>query len=296
MRTAADIAQAIHTGKRLRVNNSILIYGGAKTGKTRLAASVAELPGIDRVLWFDLERGSDTIFSGEAGISQTALAKIIPIFFQDTTEYPVAATTMLKLLSSTRPLHVDVESGDIKPGKGDQTVSIHYQALPQTTAVVIDTISQLADSIWALLQIEFSYRDPRKFWGEFHPRMNAIFSCVQASSVIQILLAHELLKEGTQKAEGDTRKVQKAVGDIKTSAILVQDDRMIPMCGSQPYSLKVGKYMSTVVRLYLERKAWKSLSSPVTIANVRGGSRLGVDVSKIASPTIADILKLPTSS
>lgn len=289
--SAADIAKQIRSGERARVNNSLLIYGGPKTGKTRLASTIAQVPSIQRVIWFDIERGSDTLFSGEAPISSQDMGKIEPVFFQDTSDSPRVAETMLKVLTSRSPIYVDQETGKVGK-KTDQTIEIAYRALDATTAVVFDTISQMADSVFALQKILYDYKDNRKYWGEFHGDMNVIFGSIQSSSAVNIMLAQEMILEGSTQAEERGRVLSNTATAKKSSAVMVQDDRIIPVCGSQPYSLKAAKYPSTVVRLYTEMKKWKGVSSPITIANVMAGSRQGVDVSKIANPTIADILNL----
>lgn len=289
--SAADIAKKIRSGERKRVNNSLLIYGGPKTGKTKMAASIAKIASIKRVIWFDCERGSDTIFSGEAGLSEKELEKIEPVFFKDTSDRPIVAETMLKVLTSRAEVHIDQETGKTG-GKTDQTISVGYKALDDTTAIVFDTISQVADSVFALQKMLYAYDDNRRYWGEFHGAMNIIMGAIQSSSGVNILLAQELLLEGSTKAEEKQRTLSNAAGGKKSSSILVQDDRIIPVCGSQPYSLKAAKYPSTVVRLYTELKKYKGVSSPVTLANVMAGSRQGVDVSKISNPTIADLLKI----
>ena len=42
-------------------SHSILIYGDSGAGKTRMAATAALIPEIKKIVWLDLENGSDTI-------------------------------------------------------------------------------------------------------------------------------------------------------------------------------------------------------------------------------------------
>ena len=290
MINAAQLAKDIQAGHRARINNSILIFGAPKTGKTRMVASVAEMPSIKRVVWFDTERGIDTLLSGQAGISQEGLAKIEPILFRDTKDVPRVAETLLKALTSPSTVHIDQETGKLLPHSTDQSISFAYHSLDASTAVVFDTISQAADSVFNLQLLLYKYKDNRKYWGEFYGDMNAILSSIQSSSAINILTAQEQIKEGTTQEEGKRRTVLKATDSAKTSAVMVQDDKLIPVCGSYAYSMKVAKYVGSLIRLYVERSSYKGVSQPTTIANVLAGSRIGVDISSIANPTISDIL------
>ena len=292
MLNAAELAKQIREGTRAQINKACLIYGAPKTGKTFLAASIAMIPSIKQVIWFDTERGSDTLLSGQTGLASEHLEKIVPIFFRDTHASPRVAETMLKVLTANSVIHVKQDTGEVVNVRGTNTVAISYRAAGPDTAFVFDTISQVGDSVFALQKAKYNYRDTRKYWGEFHADMNAIMNCIQASDAYNILLAQEQIVEGTTKEEEKDRKVDKTTDRQKTSAIMVLDDRMIPVCGSQPYSLKMAKYPSTVVRLYIEKRDYRQLSNPTTIANVLGGSRFGVDAAQIRKPTMAKILGL----
>lgn len=285
-----QMAEEIQTGQRAINNNSVLIYGPPKTGKTLLTSTVAAIPSIKKVIWFDTEQGISTLFSPASKLTAQEKAKIVPILFQDTRDNPLAAETLLKTLTSSTPTHIEQETGKFKKFKTDQTISLYYGDLTASTAVVFDTISQVGDSVFNL-QLKFnSFKDNRKYWGLFYQDMNAIMSCIQSSKAINILTAQEQIKEGTKAEEGKTRTIQKSANQSKTSAIMVQDDKLIPVCGSMAYSLKIGKYVGSLIRLYIENKERSYLSSPTLMANVLAGSRLDIDLSQIPNPTMADIL------
>jgi polynucleotide 5'-kinase involved in rRNA processing len=65
-------------------SHSILIYGDSGCGKTRLAATAALIPAIERIVYLDLENGHDTILS--MGLPDSALAKIQLFRICDTTK------------------------------------------------------------------------------------------------------------------------------------------------------------------------------------------------------------------
>ena len=78
-------------------SHSILIYGDSGCGKTRLAATAALIPAIERIVYLDLENGHDTILS--MGLPDSALAKIQLFRICDTRKDPHAMSTMLKMFS-----------------------------------------------------------------------------------------------------------------------------------------------------------------------------------------------------
>lgn len=287
---AAEIQEQIRKKERAYINKACLIYGAPKVGKTRLAATIAQVPSIEKVIWLDTERGSDTIFSGQTTLTAEEMGKIIPIFFQDTTDAPTVAITLLQALTSQGTVHIDQENGIIKPGAKPSTVPFSFKTYGPETAIVYDTISQVGDSVFNLQKTLYKYTDNRKYWGCFYQDMNAITSAIQSSRAYNIMLAQEQVVEGTTSDEERKHKVNNPTDRTTTSKIMVMDDKMLPVCGSQPYASKLAKYPSTVVRLYIERKHYSQISKPTAMANVLAGSRLGIDVAPIKDPTMAQIL------
>lgn len=96
--------------------SSIMIYGRAKTGKSTLAASVSEVPGYERVLHIDLEKGSVAFANRYPNVD------VVQVPFRD--------------IDTFNEIIEELHEGDL----GNQ-----YDA------VIVDTMSTLQEwAIWAL--------------------------------------------------------------------------------------------------------------------------------------------------
>ena len=291
--TALDIARRIKLERKVN-NSTLLIYGPPKTGKTRLAGTIAQVPNIGRIVWADLEQGVVTLpfalaADGTPLLTDEELGRIEVLSIGDTLlpskgarekagmtsvmAVPRAAEVMLKMCTSTIPLHFDNEQNKLVPKATENTISFHLRGMQPNDVLVIDSGSQLANSLFALQELANpEYKDPRKYWASFYQDANTLMSAIQASHAIVIMICH------SQETEPD--------------AELAKRSETLPTFGSVNYSRNVGKYFSTVVHLYLDKRVFKSLSNPITKANVQGGSRYNVDTSRIENPTMADILAI----
>ena len=255
---------------------SVLIYGTAKVGKSRLAATVAESKNIDRVFWFDNENGYDTLFTmmEEGALSEEAAAKIIIIPIKDTRAEPYAIETMLKTLNSVKnPVYIDMSNGrclKAKPAKLDDSVlEFQISKLTGRDAVVIDSLSQLGDSALngTCVGEDYTFKPLLDNYGLAGKWLNDCLTIVQQATYCNfICVTHEVMLEGEDKRE-----------------------RLYPLCGTSKFSPKIGKYFGTCI--YAEKQGIKhKVGSGSTYApNKVTGSRRGLLLEKEKEPSLVSL-------
>lgn len=250
-------------------NHACLIYGAAKTGKTRLAATTAMAKSIDRVFWFDNENGYDTLFTmmKEGLLSEEAAAKIIIIPVKDTRAEPYAIETMLKVLNSIKnPVYIDLHTGrclKAKPAKvGEEhgVLEFQYSKLTSRDCIVTDSLSQLGDSALngTCAGEDYTFKPLLDNYGLAGKWLNDCLSIMQQATYCNfVAVTHEVMLEGEDKRE-----------------------RLFPLCGTTKFSPKVGKYFGTCI--YTEKQGIKhKVGSGSTYgANKITGSRRGLLLEK----------------
>src|SRR3990167_1179507 len=135
-------------------NHSILLYGQPKTGKTKLVGTAAQIEEIERIFWFDLENGAETLV--HMGLTEKELAKFTLFSIPDTRDNPRGIETILKCFSSKNPIALKIcdehgKVGCVECEKSSKPYSeFHLPALTPRDLVVIDSGSQLVDSALAM--------------------------------------------------------------------------------------------------------------------------------------------------
>lgn len=292
-------------------NASVLIYGFARTGKTRFASTVAKLPSIENVYWFDLENGLDTVISNNI-LQEHELAKIIPISIKDTTVgvinldealsfkqletandvdlsdiklsgTPRAAETFLKIFTATDGVYIDLEEGRVVPRPTDQTIHFDYNKLTSKDVVVIDTGTQLARSMFSLcILINPSFRHAKKWWAEFYSRMNIIMTRIQSANHTKfICIAHEQIEEPPEEITAR----RKTRGGVPTAVGM-----HYPVWGSKNYSLNIGTFFGVILNLTSKGETYGINSTPTSANMVLAGSRYDINIDDLKNPEIKDLL------
>lgn len=126
-----------------------LIYGEPKCGKTEsVGRALADLPQIEKVIWFDLEDGATTLLK----LPDETLEKIELIRVKDKAKDPVALTTMMHVIEGG-PVDICDAHGTIKSKcvackKNPDSVYIRVclDEEDYKTLVVIDSFTQLSKS------------------------------------------------------------------------------------------------------------------------------------------------------
>lgn len=255
-----EIADAVNTLEP--PNHSVLVYGEPKTGKTRFVATAAEIPEIDRIFWFDLENGYQTLLN--MGLSRAALAKITLIRVADSKQEPKAVETMLKCLASKSPARLCDKHGHsdcpICTKNGAPFITFSLPELTHRDLVVIDSGSQLGDSALAASMLgRDSMAKPE--WDDFGNQgrwLSDIMSTVQTSKYCNfVVITHQL------SVEDDEGK-----------------DKLVPLMGTKTFSLKCSKYFGTVCYLYKKMAKHQGASGSTFRGDLMTGSRLNIAIEK----------------
>ena len=120
----------------------VLVYGEPKSGKTELAARLAERY---KLLYIGLENGHETLFK----LPHEWQERIEVVSIPDTKVFPIAIETMLKIINGNQvdicDTHGKVNCALCKKDSLPFT-SVHLNALPDDTVVIVDSLTQLSNS------------------------------------------------------------------------------------------------------------------------------------------------------
>ena len=247
-----------------RPNHSILIYGPPKTGKTRLVGTAAKIPELKRIIWVDLENGSETLL--HMGLKEEELDKIDLIRIPDTREMPRGCETLLKMFSSKDDVKICNSHGKVNCVEAEcKTSDLHtvfnLKKLTHEDLVVIDSGSQLGDSSLAMAcagkPIEF-----KPGWDEYglsNKWLGDILSVIQQATFTNfVVITHEMITE--EEVNG------------------VKRDKIFPLMGTKAFCAKVSKYFGTVVYAEIKMGKHAAGSSTTYKANHVTGSRVNVKI------------------
>ena len=239
----------------------VLVFGGPKSGKTELAGALTTEFDL---LYFDLENGYKTLRK----LPQKQQDRVELISIPDTKVYPIATDTMAKIIPGN-PVAICRAHGKVtchlclKSGGLADTVELNK--LPETTVVVVDSLTQLALS--AMNNI-FQTRDDdaKADWEDYRKqgfRMDRFLSQVQQAKFNIVCITHEVESELE-----DGRK------------------RLVPVAGTREFSRNTAKYFDHVVYCEVKNKKHAFGSSTTYAMSVLTGSRTDIDVEKLTVPSL----------
>lgn len=243
-----------------------VVFGAAKTGKTRLVGRLAEHYKLDYV---DGESGISTMLSPSN--LRTELQDNITLFrLPDDGDNGVMFTSLYKMLTSTVALSICDTHGrpDCAECRKLALSSTSFSMLnrPADSILVIDSLTQLTTSCLSYItrgkpdeyKLEFSD------FGKLKGYMERMFSIIQVTPCNIVAITHEEVAEFE-----DGKK------------------RIVPVAGSSKFAVTLAKYFDSVVYTEQRGALFICSSGPGKVANVLTGSRLNVrveDMSKLYTP------------
>lgn len=260
----------------------VLIYGDPKTGKTQLAATLAQEFNL---LYLDLENSSDTIYNN---IPVEWQERIFLVKIRDTREVPIAAETVTQLFRKPAlyhkicDFHGRIDCPACKKERPDEFQSISLSALDTSWVLVIDSGSQLAESIMSIIAKDndgFSLdgkvgemdRLERDDYGKQGNTLKAIGSAIQAAPFHVCVISHAL--------------------DLATEKKPIE--QIVPVWGTRNVSRSAAKYFNHV--LYCKRQNNKhGVSSSTTDSSVFISSSSS-NLSTAKGATLLDFFKGKTA-
>lgn len=300
MANLAELAKAAHS-LAIPNNHTILIYGDPKSGKTRLSATLAKIPQVKRVFFFDGENGSDTLITmaRTGALTDEEANKIILFKTPDVPDAPYFIETILR---SFFPAPNKVPKICSRHGRADcptciaakvaqeEWTEFNINALTHDDWIVVDSGTQLAQSAIESVSKGFAYTQKYGF-DEYGPQgrmLTDILTLIQAAKTNFCVITHQIvLKNGQYEEEGINKKGEKTV----TKAYLDDEPKFYPLMGTKNFSLGVAKFFGTVIYTDTNRlKKHVAGSSSTYNSNTITGSRIDIRIEKAAEADLSLVL------
>jgi hypothetical protein len=254
------------TEKKLSKTHRVLVFGEPKSGKTEIVGGLSKEFDL---LYFDLENGFATLLK----LPPAQQERIDLISIPDTKVFPIAIETMLKVVTGMRTeiceKHGKVNCPLCKKDSLPTTV-VELNTLPDSTIVVVDSLTQLANS--AMNHLTKTQDDTYKpEWTDYRNQgqlMDKFLSQIQQASYNICCITHVVeteLEDGRKK--------------------------LVPVAGTTAFSRNTAKYFDHVVFCEVKNRKHNFASSTLYSNTVVTGSRTGIEVEKREVPTLLDVFK-----
>lgn len=293
------IADAVRTEQRPKNAFSILLYGETTTGKTRLAATLAKVPWIEHLYWFDIDNGSETLVTmvKEGALTVDQAMKILIYQIPDSLETPMVFETVMKCLTvkadhvicdahgkiSCVPCATKNERGQISDYQGQK---FNIGLLTDRDVLVLDSGSALADSILNHCKntIKTGKNEKRDQYAEQGTHISNLGLVVQGSRVNIVVITHTLVVEVEDHA---VTKIE----DNKTSKTAVVQSIHYPLMGTRNMCAKFGKYFGNIIYMHKKMNMHKAASGSTYQPDVLTGSRAGWRIEDEKTPDFATLFE-----
>lgn len=249
---------SLHASKTKR----ILLYGAPKTGKTKLAAELAEK---FKVLYIGLENGHDTLFQLPEAWQQNIEVLNIP----DSRSYPIGIETMLKIIKGV-PVKVCEEHGKVgcpicAKDPNAPVMELELQKLGPEWVVIVDSLSQLTNSAISFITKgkPDTYKLQTDDWGDLGKLMDMFLSHVQVARYNIICISHE-------------------------TAVEMQDgkEKLVATAGTRNFSRNSAKYFDEVIYCEMKNKKHTFGSATSYANNIVTGSRGNFELESFEDPKL----------
>lgn|SRR5574343_1052547 len=229
----------------------VLLFGEPKSGKSRLAATLAKY---FQLYWLDLENGSEVINQIPNEYLDNIQLSCVPDTLTNT-----AAQDVCKDIFDNRATFVCDEHGkkncptckkESKPG-----VTFDITKLGPNDVLVIDSLTQLSESALNKATADLDDSDKIEFshWDHQGAILSRICTGIQNARCNIVVITHEAESEGADKEK------------------LIR-----PMGGTRNFAKKLAKYFDDVVYLYKRNKSHRVASGSVWSNNIMTGTRADV--------------------
>ena len=253
------------SAKSVSKTHRLIVYGGAKSGKTQLVGELAEFYDM---IWVDMENGHDTLFK----LPKAYQDRIELIELPDTRSYPIAIETCLKMIKG--PVAICEKHGKVNcmlcTRETKPFISLDLPSLTEDTIVVFDSLTQLNNS--AIAHITKNQPEDYKLefddWGNLGKLLDIFLSHLQQAKYNVIVISHE--------TEAETEGGKKV---------------LVPVGGTRNFSRNLARYFDHVI--YAEKKNKKHVfaSSTLYATNILTGSRTDVVLENSDKPSLLAIFK-----
>lgn len=249
---------------------NILIYGGPKSGKTALAAELANLGYNLHVL--DLERGSETF---RLVVDPQNHDKVDIHNIEDHPSKPTAIKTVSKIIHGAGPVtfcerHGIIACPDCKKDEAE-FATIDVREFGPKDVLLIDSLTQLSNSAMIhSLGARAPLMTKKPEWDNYSAQgqlLDFVLANAQAAPYHTIFISHE--------------------------ADLEQEDgsfKLAPVGGTRNYSRNIGRFFDHVVYCQIKNKKHQQVSLSTENAKISSGNRFNIDMSEHPELGLAALL------
>lgn len=243
----------------LNVDNApqrILLYSAPKCGKSVAAGMLAQFY---KVIFIDIENALSALVNN---IPEEYKANIEYIKLNDSQDNPVAVDLLPEILSGKKVRFCSKHSKkvclDCRKISDATYEEVELGKLGTETVVVIDSFTQLTDSVIGKVTEDLSIEDKLQFdhWGEVARRLMKLCSTLQVAPYHVVATSHEQIVKMPDGKE-----------------------KLIPTLGSRNTSKAVGRYFDHLIRMEVRNRDFMSYSSQGTQVNALVGSRSNLDLT-----------------
>jgi len=245
-------------------NHRLLLYGGPKSGKTKL---VGELSSHFNLYWFDLENGIDTLRQ----LPEEQQNRIEVFSIPDTRSFPIAIQTCLKIIKGGEfnicEKHGVIACTECKKQEAGFSV-FNTALLTPEDIVVFDSLTQLTNSAIAHITKNKpeDYRLEWEDWAILGKLMDIFLSHIQQAPFNVCCISHET------EAEMEDGK-----------------NKLVPTAGTRNFSRNAAKYFDEVVYAEIKNGSHVFASSTTYKGTILTGSRSGAILERSQYPSLVPI-------